>query len=163
MAAASSTATDTPIPAETELPAAADPPQPATAPPAPTETPTATTAPITLAAPQLVSPSDGQTFGSNDTITLNWGAVPNLPADAYYVGTLAYTHLGATWYDEVPWTRETSWILSEHRYLLDLADHGLMTWSVQVTAKTGEDEEGNPLGTAISPASPQRHDLASAL
>ena len=78
-----------------------------------------------------------------------------LPADGYYVITLAYSHLGATWYDEVPWTRDTSWLLSEHRYLIDLADNGVMTWSVQVMVKTGEDADGNPIGAAVSPSSEQ--------
>jgi hypothetical protein len=82
--------------------------------------------------------------------------VSELPPDARFVITVAYTHLGETWYDDVPWTRETSWILSEHSYLLDLSDDGRYQWSVQVMQKTGVGANGQPIGVPLSPPSEER-------
>jgi hypothetical protein len=87
---------------------------------------------------------------------LAWRPVGELPPDARFVITLAYTHLGATWYDEVPWTRETSWILSEHSYLLDLSDDGQYQWLVQVVRQTGVNANGQPVGVPLSPPSEVR-------
>jgi hypothetical protein len=70
--------------------------------------------------------------------------------------TVAYSHGGATWYDDVPWTRGTSWMLSEHRYLLDLSDDGLFRWSVQVYRQTGVNANGEPVGVPISAPSEVR-------
>ena len=82
-----------------------------------------------------------------------WQSVAALPRDAYYVVSVAYAHEGDTWHDETPWTKSTSWALSDHRYLLDLSDDGLFRWSVQVFRQTRVDAEGRPVGVPLSPPS----------
>jgi hypothetical protein len=79
-----------------------------------------------------------------------------LSPDAYYVIRVGYAHLGDTWFDEVPWTRDTSWILSAHRYLLDLCDDGKFWWSVQVVRLAGTDGSGEPDGVPLSARSEER-------
>ena len=76
-----------------------------------------------------------------------------LPAEAYYEITVAYLHSGETWYDEIPWTKETQWTFSEHNYLLDLADDGEFRWSVRVMQRTGANAQDRPIGTPLSPLS----------
>jgi hypothetical protein len=109
-----------------------------------------------MAAPLLVSPSDGQTFLEPADIILTWWSANALPRDAYYVVSVAYSHLGDTWYDDVPWTDNTSWALSDHRYLLDLSDDGRFRWSVQVNRQTRVDAEGRPVGVPLSAPSEVR-------
>ena len=97
-----------------------------------------------------------QVFAVNaedDVIVLRWQSVGVLPSDAYYVITVAYSRLGETWHDDTPWTEDTSWALSEHDYLVDLSDDGQFQWSVQVVQQIGLDEDGKPIGTAISASS----------
>ena len=106
--------------------------------------------------PELLGPADGREFAAEDEVVLNWQSVGTLPAEAYYVVTVAFQHLGDTWYDEIPWLRETSWTLSEHDYLVELSDDAKFLWSVQVMMRTGQDAEGNPAGVAISPSSETR-------
>lgn len=101
----------------------------------------------------LTSPTNGQVFSGQDTITLRWQPVGELAPNEYYVPTVAYTHLGETWYDETPWSKETAWTLSDHRYLLDLSDDGQFRWGVRVIARTGINDEGRPEGLAASPLS----------
>jgi hypothetical protein len=103
-----------------------------------------------------LAPSERQEFLENDAVVLTWQAVDKLPADAYYAISVAYLHQGKVWYDEVPWTQNTSWTLSQHRYLLDLSDNGEFQWSVQVMRQTGEDAAGNPTGLPLSPPSAVR-------
>ena len=126
-------------------------PIPTTAVPTLTASPTVTGTP--LPAPELSSPEDGRAFAAQDEIVLRWQSVGTLPADAYYVITVAYARLGDTWYDETPWIQDTSWTLSEHDYLVGLSDDGQFQWSVQVMLRTGLDAEGKPIGIAISPSS----------
>ena len=95
-------------------------------------------------------------FTSDQLVELSWKPVGQLADEEHYKITVAYTHRGQTWYDEIPWTRDTSWLLSEHRYLLDLCDDGLYHWSVQVVRRTGVDAEGKPVGTPLSPMSEER-------
>ena len=120
----------------------------------PTPAPTVTSTP--LPAPVPVAPLDGHAYSRDAQIDLVWEFSAELPADAYYVLWVAYTHAGETWYDDVPWTRDTSWQLSEHRYLLDLSDDGWFWWSVQVYRQTGVDTHDRPVGEPISPASQER-------
>ena len=82
--------------------------------------------------------------------------VGELPPGAFFIVTVAYTHQGETWYDEVPWTRDTSWILSEHSYLQELSDDSQYQWSVQVVQQTGVDASGQPIGVPLSLASDVR-------
>ena len=101
----------------------------------------------------MLDPVDGFAFSVGDEIVLTWQPLPGLPSDAYYAITVAYLHLGDTWHDEVPWTRETSWTLSDHDYLLGLSDDGWFRWSVQAMRQTGVDAGGKPVGLALSPSS----------
>lgn len=147
------TPTDTPAPTATPT-ATATPsptPEPTTSLPTPAKKPTATGTP--LPAPILLAPSDGQEFSESAEILLTWQSVGELPLGAYYEVTVAYSRLGETWYDEVPWTQDTSWTLSDHGYLLDLSDDGQFRWSVQVVRQTGADANGNPTGIPLSPPS----------
>jgi hypothetical protein len=58
-----------------------------------------------------------------------------------------------TWTDETPWVKENRWLLSEHDYLPGLSADGLFRWAVRVMRRTGQDAEGKPTGTALSPVS----------
>lgn len=175
------TATPTRLPTTTPAPAASDTPEPTgtntpqamptstpTAPPTstPTSSPTSTSAPKPtrrpastatpapyLPAPGLISPPDNALVYRDDPVLLQWHPVPGKPADAFYVITVSYLHEGSTWYDDIPWTRETSWRLSDHAYLPDLSDDGLLRWSVQVMRQTGQDPQGRPTGIPLSPGS----------
>jgi hypothetical protein len=69
------------------------------------------------------------------------------------VVSVAYSHEEETWYDDVPWTQETTWTLSQHRYLLDLSDDGLFRWSVRVVRQTGVDANDKPTGVPLGPPS----------
>ena len=145
------TAAPTSTPSATSSPTSSMMPSPTTVVPRPTRYPTRTPTPLPV--PELLSPEDGQGFLANDEIVLRWQPVGDLPMDAYYVVTVAYSRLGDTWYDETPWIQDTRWLLSEHDYLLDLSDNGKFFWSVQVMRQTDVDAEGKPRGIAISPSS----------
>ncbi|MHB0857692.1 MAG: DUF5585 domain-containing protein [Anaerolineae bacterium] len=135
------TATPTVVARATRVPATATP------------TPTATATQISFPAPGLLSPQDGNHFAPGDRIVLQWQSVGNLPINAYYAITVSYPHGSQTWYDEAPWVKETQWALSDHAYLRDLADNGLLRWSIQVMRKTGTDANGRPIGTPLGPSS----------
>jgi hypothetical protein len=72
------------------------------------------------------------------------------------VPIVTYSHQGDTWTDKAPWTEDTRWILSEHRYLLDLSDDGVFHWAIQVMLQTGVDETGWPVGRPVSPRGEER-------
>jgi hypothetical protein len=85
--------------------------------------------------------------------------VGDLPPEIYYEVVVTYSPASdpaATWQDETPWTRETQWTLSEHDYLPGLAADGTFSWAVHVMQKTGQDAQGRPRGTALSPMSEVR-------
>jgi hypothetical protein len=109
-----------------------------------------------LPAPLLLAPAERQEFTEDAKVVLTWQPVGELPPDAYYEIIVAYSHLAATWHDEVPWTQDTSWTLSEHRYLLDLSDDGQFQWSVQVVRQTGVEDDGTPVGVPLSSPSEVR-------
>ena len=141
----SPTQTSTPSPTQTSIPS------PAPRSPTPTPAPTKSVASSTpLPAPTLLGPFDQQQFQEDNEIVLAWEPVGNVPGDSYYAITVSYTHLGTTWYDDVPWTHGTTWTLSEHSYLLDLSDDGQFQWSVQVVRPTGLDANGRPMGEPLS-------------
>ena len=83
---------------------------------------------------------------------LNWTPVGQLAPDEYYEVVVAYLHYGDEWYDRT-WLRETSWELTENRYLLDLSDDGHYRWAVHVMRRTGLNDENKPVGVARSPMS----------
>ena len=104
----------------------------------------------------MLAPNEGQVFSENDEVILEWQSVGQLPADGYYVITVAFSHQGHTWYDYPPWTKNTSWTMNEHRYLLDYSDDGQFRWSVRAMRQTGQNTEGEPTGKPLSPASGER-------
>ena len=82
-----------------------------------------------------------------------------LPADAYYEPVVTFSpnsDRSQTWTDETPWVKEARWRLSEHDYLPGLAADGQIRWTVRVMLKTGEDAQGRPIGTPLSPANTAR-------
>jgi hypothetical protein len=89
---------------------------------------------------------------------LAWQPVAKLAPDEYYEIVVAYAHGAETWYDETPWTKDASWKLSDHRYLIEsgLADNGNFRWAVRVMHRTGINNQGKPTGTAVSPMSEVR-------
>jgi len=70
--------------------------------------------------------------------------VGQLAPNEYYVSTVAYLRFGDTWYDDTPWTKDTQWTLSDHRYLLDLSDDSEFRCAVRVMRRTGINSEGKP-------------------
>lgn len=138
-------------PSQTPSPTPSLTPIPTTAVPTPTGSSTVTSTP--LPAPELLSPADGQTFSEEDVIVLKWESVGALPENAYYAITVAYSRLGDTWHDDTPWIQGTSWTLSEHDYLVGMSDDGRFQWSVQIMQLTGLDEDGKPIGVALSVSS----------
>ncbi len=151
------TATATPTLEPTATVAPTNTPRPTARPTSPS--PTATLRPTAgpqFPAPVLQSPPEGRVYSSNDSVVLRWEPVGQLAPDEYYVPTVAFLRFGETWYDETPWTKQPSWDMSEHRYLLDLSDNGEFRWAVRVMRRTGINNEGKPEGTARSPLSEVR-------
>jgi hypothetical protein len=84
---------------------------------------------------------------------LRWQSVGQLTPKDYYVISAAYMRYGAEWY-EVHWTKETSWLISDKKYLLDLSDDGRFRWAVRVMERTDQfDKNGKPIGLPRSPLS----------
>lgn len=91
-----------------------------------------------------------------------WSQVGPLRVDEYY-----HLHLerrprtaGQPWYGDYVFTKETQF-LAEASFLAPFhpsMEHGQATlyWWVRVVHKTGEDENGKPLGVDISPYSEER-------
>ncbi len=136
-------------------PTATAPRPPSTRPP-PTRTQPPRSTGNEFPAPVLRGPAGGQAFSGDEPIVLEWAPVGQLPADGFYAVTVTYPHGGDTWTDDVPWTKGTSWTMSEHKYLPDLSTNGEFRWSVRAMLKTGEDAQGKPRGTPLSPASAVR-------
>ena len=111
---------------------------------------------ISTDAPTILSPLDGSAFDQNAIVLLEWTPVkPQLADDELYMITIHFEHTDQIWTDKA-WTRNTSWHLNEHRYLLDVATGSRFEWSVQLIRQTGEDESGVPTGDALSPSSAAR-------
>jgi hypothetical protein len=112
-----------------------------------------------FAAPILVAPLQNQLFSPRDTIALQWQPVGQLAPDEYYEVVVAYSPIeapGQTWYDDTPWTKSTSWNLSDHPYLVNLSSDGVFRWAVRVMRRTGINDQGRPAGIARSPMSEVR-------
>ena len=142
------TATATPSPTASPTPSPTPTLRPTSVPvyrPAPTRT--------QYSAPTLLAPASGQSFGTGATIVLQWQSVGTLARDEYYVISLWYSHGSEIWYDETPWTRETSWTASDHDYLPGLSNDGRFSWSVRVVRQTGTDAAGRLLSEPASPPS----------
>jgi hypothetical protein len=126
--------------------------------------PTATPAPesIEYPPPTLADPPDGRRVAWKTTITLFWRGVGDLAKDEYY-----HVHLDrpptveeVAWYGDYIYTKDTA-LLVEQSFLAPFhldAEHGsaVVYWWVRVVRKTGEDEDGKPLGVDISVPSEKR-------
>jgi hypothetical protein len=100
--------------------------------------------------------------GWKDTITLVWQGVGELGADEYY-----HVHMdrppptaGVEWYGDYIYTKDTT-LLVEASFLAPFhlaEEHGSaeVYWWVRVVRKTGEDENGKPVGVDISSPSEKR-------
>jgi len=123
-----------------------------TATPEPTTTPT----PVVLGGPpQLVSPPDGETIGRGTL--LSWVADRPLGEDEYYVLVITFTHGTETWHDGA-WLTGTSWAVPNYFGLPHSSD-GWYEWKVVVMKQTGVDDDGKPVGFALSVDSETRRFL----
>jgi hypothetical protein len=104
----------------------------------------------------LLAPPDRQDFQPSAEVVLAWEWTGELAEDAFYEVSVAYSHLGERWFDDVPWLRETSWTLTNHDYLPALSDDGQYWWSVQVVGQTGTGADGKPIGEPLSARSEER-------
>lgn len=153
------TPSPTPTPSQTATATRTQTPTATPRPSPPTPTPEPAPVGVQFPAPVLVSPGGGRVYSDRDTITLTWQPVGQLAPNEYYVPTVAFSPVAdpsQTWYDDTPWIKETSWTLSEHRYLLTVSSNGEFRWAVQVMRRTGIDNDGKPDGIAISPMSEVR-------
>ncbi len=128
--------------------------------PAPTPvppTPTATPAPGSLIypAPDLLDPPSGTLVAWKGTIKLVWDGVGDLAEDEYY-----HVHMerppvtdATPWYGDYVYTKDTSYFVDQSFLApFHLArEHGRadVYWWVRVVRKTGEDENGKPLGVDV--------------
>jgi hypothetical protein len=111
-----------------------------------------------MPAPRLVSPPNDWSYSQGEEIILSWEPVVPLPNNGFYRIHVAYPHRGDTWVDDTPWTKSTSWALSDHAYLVvdRMSDTDKFQWGVQVMRRTGTDAEGKPTGVPASPLSDVR-------
>ena len=127
-------------------------------------TPTKTVAPSSLkyAAPTLLEPHDRRRVSWNSTLYLKWTSVGELSEDEYY-----HLHLerppptqGVDWWGDWVYTKDTEYVLGQPFLVpFHLAEeHGSAEgyWWVRVVRKTGEDENGKPLGVDIGAPSEKR-------
>jgi hypothetical protein len=120
--------------------------------------PTNTSEPLayTHPAPVLLDPPMNRPVSWNSTVLLKWSSVGDLAADEYY-----YLHLdrppmtaGMTYYGDYVFTKETEYRL-EGSFLAPFhppAGQGqaVVYWWVSVVRKTGEDQNGKPIGVDVS-------------
>lgn len=133
---------------------------PTLASPRPTNTPGA--ADLIYPPPALLDPPDGRPVTWKDAVLLKWSSVGKLAEDEYY-----HLHLerrpageGQEWYGDYVYTKESEyWV--EAAFLspfhppegLEAAE---VYWWVRVVRKTGEDENGKPIGVDIGAPSEER-------
>jgi hypothetical protein len=112
--------------------------------------------------PVLLEPPQRQPVSWGSTALLIWSPVGELEEDEYY-----HVHLerrpvavGQEWYGDYVYTKETQF-RAEVGFLAPFhppANTGEATvyWWVRVVQKTGQDENGKPMGVDISPYSEER-------
>ena len=112
--------------------------------------------------PTLADPPNNQPVGWRDTILLKWNSIGDLAEDEYY-----HVHVerppkteGEQWYGDYIYTKDVEQLL-ERAFLAPFhlpADqgHAIVYWWIRVVHKTGEDENGKPIGIDISPHSEKR-------
>ena len=109
-----------------------------------------------LEAPQLVEPPDSAMYAEPGQVVLRWSPVKGqLGQGEYYIITIKFRHSGQLWTDYA-FTDQAEWPLTNHGYLLDVADDDRFTWSVKVLRATGMSEDGVPTGDEISERSGER-------
>jgi len=131
--------------------------------PGPTAT-RATSAPaeIKYPGPALLEPPNDRPVSWKSTVLLKWSSVGKLASDEYY-----HLHLerrpeaeGQDWYGDYVYTKDTQF-LAEGAFLAPFHppyEYGEVAvyWWVRVVRKTGEDENGKPLGVDIGELSEER-------
>ncbi len=144
------------VPTATVAPTAT--PVPPTSTPAPRPLPTSTPGAEALKypAPMLLDPPPYRPVGWKDTVLLQWTSVGTLAEDEYY-----HLHMerppavaGQEWYGDYVYTQDTQY-LAEGAFLAPFhppAAYGraVVYWWVRVVRKTGEDQNGKPIGVDIS-------------
>jgi hypothetical protein len=126
----------------------------------PTDTPDAST--FKYPPPALLEPPNQRPVSWKSTVLLQWSSVGKLAADEYY-----HLHLerrpttpAEQWYGDYVYTKEPQY-LADADFLAPFhppAALGRATvyWWVRVVRKTGEDEDGKPIGVDISAYSEER-------
>jgi hypothetical protein len=129
-------------------------------PPPPTDTPDAEA--FRYPPPALLEPPDARPVSWKSTVLLTWSSVGDLAEDEYY-----HLHLerrpeaeGQEWYGDYVYTREAEY-LAEAEFLAPFHppaeyEKGIVYWWVRVVRKTGDDENGKPVGVDISAYSEER-------
>lgn len=129
-------------------------------PPPPTDTPDAEG--FRYPPPALLEPPDARPVSWKNTVLLTWSSVGELAEDEYY-----HLHLerrpeaeGQEWYGDYVYTRENEY-LADAEFLAPFHPpteygRGMVYWWVRVVRKTGEDENGKPVGIDISAHSEER-------
>mgnify|MGYP001819546887 CR=1 FL=1 len=137
--------------------------EPASSPVASNPTATSDPAGLKYRAPVLKDPPSGRPVGWRDTITLVWEEVGRLAEGEFY-----HVHMerppvveGLEWYGDYVYTKDTTLLVAQS-FLAPFhlaAEHGQakVDWWVRVVRKTGEDENGKPVGVDISPHSAKWH------
>ncbi len=135
-------------------------PTPTRARPSPTATPEAEA--LIYPAPVPLEPPDDVPVSWRSTVLMKWTSSGKLKEDEYY-----HVHLdafresdGEHWYGDYVYTKDTQY-LAGGSFLAPFhpsADQGraIVYWWVRVVRKTGEDENGKPVGMDISAPSEKR-------
>lgn len=138
--------------------------------PMPTPTPTTTPAPtrtrtaaeLKYPPPSLVEPPNDRPVSWKSTVLLEWSSVGQLASNEYYHLHMERRPRTAQepWYGDYVFTKETQYVVGGT--FLDpfhpSAEHGAaeVYWWVRVVRKTGESQDGKPLGIDLSPPSEER-------
>ena len=133
-------------------------------------TPTATPAPTRTRAaadlkyppPSLLEPPNNRPVSWKSTVLLEWSSVGQLASDEYYHLHLERrpTTAQEPWYGDYIFTKDTQYVVGGT--FLDpfhpSAEHGSgeVYWWVRVVRKTGETQDGKPVGVDRSPPSEER-------
>ncbi len=149
------------LPTRTPTATAPEPTATATAfPPTATRTP----APMALVyqAPVLLDPPDGAPYGWRSTVLMEWTSVGELAADEYYRLDLERPPQteAQKWYGDYVFVKDTEYLAQgaflAPFHLPEEQGRAVVYWSVRVVRKTGEDEQGKPVGVDISQPSGRR-------
>lgn len=105
--------------------------------------------------PALLGPEDSVPISWNYSVLMEWSDVGELDEDEYY-----HLHLdgvrevtGEPWYGDYVYTKETSY-RAEEDFLAPFhppeeQGRGVVSWWVRVVRKTGEDQDGKPVGVDV--------------